>query len=148
MSGNLREQVDAFESGEAGLQAALTALEQRGLPPHDDNWGNGSVGSGCQVSDPDNAPDCTRLDTVLTDWRGNGVAIEGVAIDSFGGDQLTGVARQPRVVVEKRYLPPLDFEAAVQQRGIHFFTVTALGTGAAGQSERILQTTIAKVYIW
>lgn len=148
MAGNLREQVDAFESAEAGLQAALTALEQRVLPPTDNTWGAGSIGYGCKVADSDGAADCQRLETVLADWRGTGAASEGVPIQSFGGAQLDGVAHQPRVVIEQRFVPPLDFEAAVQQRGIHFFTVSALGTGASGQSERILQTTIAKVYVW
>jgi Tfp pilus assembly protein PilX len=45
-------------------------------------------------------------------------------------------------------VPPLDFESAARDRGIHFYTVTALGVGQTGQSRTILQTTIAKVFGW
>jgi Tfp pilus assembly protein PilX len=102
------------------------------------------------VTDQDDAAGCTYLDEVLLDWRGSTAAIEGLEIDAFGGSAFAdvGAGLQPRVVVEERYVAPLDFEAAAAGRGIHYYTATAIGTGPAGQSERILQTTIAKVYAW
>jgi len=148
MSGNLREQVDAFEAAEAGLQAALTAIEARPEPPTPSLWGAGSYGMGCLAVDADNSTHCTRLDDALADWRGTGVPTAGVPITNFGGAALSGAAEQPRIVLEQQFVPinSLGFDELGRQRGISFFTVTALGTGTVGQSERIVETTIAKVY--
>ncbi len=150
MAGNLKDQAGAFQATEAGIQAALTAIESRALPPANDAWGNGSIGDACRVTDRDDDMPCVRLQGVLDDWRGADAPTLGVGISQFGGAILLDLsaAHQPHVVIESRYSPPLDFEAAAQGRGIHYYTASALGMGASGQSETILQTTIGKVYAW
>jgi len=148
MSGNLREQVDAFEAAEAGLQAALTAIEQRPEPPTPDFWGAGSYRAGCLAVDASSSTQCTRMDDALADWRATGAPTAGVPITNFGGEALSDVAQQPRILLEQQFVPvnSLGFDELGRQRGLHFFSVSALGTGTGGQSERIVQTTIAKVY--
>jgi len=148
MSGNLREQMDAFEAAEAGLQAALGAIEARPIPPAPGSWGTGSTEAGCLSVDKDDSPQCSILDKVLADWRDANTPTSGVPMTNFGGAALSGVAQQPRVLVEKRFVPvnSLGFDEAARQLGIHFFSATALGTGTVEQSKVILQTTIAKVY--
>jgi len=148
MSGNLRQQTDAFEAAEAGVQAALTAIEDRQLPPTPNLWGAGSIGAGCLAVDAVDSTHCARLDAVLADWRGTGVPSGGVPITNFGGAELSGAAEQPRIVIEQQFVPinSLGFDEHARQLGVSFFTVTALGTGTNGQSGRIVQTTIAKVY--
>jgi Tfp pilus assembly protein PilX len=150
MTGNLKEQAGAFQAAEAALQAALTAIEQSTSPPDPDAWGSGSLVESCKVTDPDGSAACTYLETVLADWRSSATPSQGVPLANLGGSALLGVpdAHQPRVTVEERYVAPLDFESAAQGRGIHFYTVTALGTGQVGQSKTILQTTIPKVFAW
>lgn len=148
MAGNLKEQAGAFQAAEAALQAALTAIEQSAAPPDLDAWGPGSLVEACEVADPDGTVACTHLETVLEDWRTNPIPAQGVPLEKLGGSALQGVpeSRQPRLTVEQRYIPPLDFESAAQGRGTYFYTVTALGMGQAGQSRTILQTTIPKVF--
>jgi Tfp pilus assembly protein PilX len=153
MAGNLKEQAGAFQAAEAGVQAALTAIEQRDQPPRPDQWGAGSLFESCGMTDADDARACTLLEDTLADWTAVTEPTMGAALSSFGGTALTGVtdAKQPRVVVESRYVglgEEENFEVAVQRRGVNLYTVTALGTGPGGQSEIILQATIPKVYDW
>jgi len=150
MAGNLKEQASAFQAAEAALQAALTAIERSPSPPDLDAWGPGSLVAGCKVTDPDGAEACSHMEAVLADWRASTAPVQGVPLASLGGSARLGdeEAPQPRVTVEERYVAPLDFESASQGRGTYFYTVTALGMGQAGQSETILQTTIAKVFAW
>lgn len=150
MTGNLKEQAGAFQAAEAALQGALTAIEQSASPPGPDAWGPGSLVEACRVTDSDAAPACTHLETVLSDWRSSATPTGGVPLANLGGSDFSGVPadRQPRFLVEERYVPPLDFESATRDRGIHFYTVTALGVGQTGQSRTILQSTIAKVFGW
>lgn len=150
MAGNLKEQASAFHAAEAALQAALTAIERSPSPPALDVWGSGSLVEACKVTDPDGADACTRLEFLLADWRSSQTPAQGVPLASLGGSPLLEVqeTRQPRLMVEERYVPPLEFESAAQGRGIYFYTVTALGTGQVGHSKTILQTTISKVFAW
>ena len=150
MTGNLKEQAGAFQAAEAALQAALTAIEQSASPPELDAWGAGSLVEACKVTDSDAASACTHLEAVLSDWRSSAAPTQGVPLANLGDSAFSGVSadRQPRVVVEERYVPPLDFESAARDRGIHFYTVSALGIGQTGQSRTILQTTVAKVFGW
>ncbi len=150
MAGNLKEQASAFQAAEAALQAALTAIERSPSPPDLDAWGSGSLVDGCKVTDPDGADACSHMDAVLADWRASTTPVQGVPLASLDGSARLGGEEtpQPRVTVEERYVAPLDFEAASQGRGTYFYTVTALGTGPAGQSKTILQTTIPRVFAW
>lgn len=151
MAGNLKDQTNAFQAGEAGIQAALTAIERKPLPPATNAWGSGTLGEACKVIDPNTADSCTVLDTVLANWRGSAAPTSGVALASYGGAPLGGLtsAQQPRIVVESRYYPvSLESECLDRRCGIHFYTVSALGIGPSGKSETILQSTIAKVYGW
>lgn len=150
MTGNLKEQAGAFEAAEAALQAALTAIEQSASPPPLDAWGPGSLVEACKVTDSDAGSACMYLQTVVSDWRSSATPTRGVPLANLGGSALSAIPadRQPRVVVEERYVPPLDFESGARDRGIHFYTVTALGVGQTGQSRTILQTTFAKVFGW
>jgi len=150
MTGNLKEQANAFQAAEAALQAASTAIAQSDSPPMLDAWGSGSLVDACKVTDPDGAPVCNYIETVLADWRSNATPVEGVPLANLGGAPLQGVPEpaQPRLTVQQRYAAPLDFESAAQGRGIYFYTVTALGMGPAGQSRTILQTTIPRVFAW
>lgn len=152
MTGNLKEQANAFQAAEAALQAALTAIERSASRPSLDAWGPGSLVDACKVTDPDGTPACDYIETVLADWRSNATPVEGVPLANLGGAPLQGVpeSAQPRLTVEQRYAADahLDFESAAQGRGIYFYTVTALGMGPAGQSRTILQTTIPRVFAW
>lgn len=150
MAGNLKEQASAFQAAEAALQAALTAIERSPLPPAPDAWGAGSLVEACKVTDSNGADACTRLELLLADWRSSQTPAQGVPLASLGGSPLLEVqeTRQPRLLVEERYVPPLDFESAAQGRGVYFYTVTALGTGQVGQAKTILQTTTPKVFAW
>lgn len=150
MTGNLKEQASAFQAAEAALQAASTAIAQSDSPPRLDAWGPGSLVDACKVTDPDAASACTHMLSVLADWRSNATPVAGVPLANVGGTPFRGVpdSAQPRLTVEQRYAAPLDFESAAQGRGIYFYTVTALGTGPAGQSRTILRTTIPKVFLW
>ncbi len=150
MAGNLKEQASAFQAAEAALQAALTAIERSPARPGLNAWGSGSLVDGCKVTDPDGAEACSHMVAVLADWRASTTPVQGVPLASLDGSARLGgdETPQPRVTVEERYVAPLDFESAAQGRGIYFYTVTALGTGQAGQSKTILQTTIPKVFAW
>jgi type IV pilus assembly protein PilX len=147
MAGNLKEQASAFQSAEAALQAALTAIERSPTPPGLDAWGSGSLAEGCKVAESDGSAACTQMEALLADWRLSANPVQGVPLGSIGGGPFAeGV--QPRVAVEERYVAPLDFESAAQGRGVYFYTVTALGTGQVGQSRTILQSTIPRVFAW
>jgi len=153
MAGNLKEQAEAFQAAEAGIQAALTAVEQSAQPPRPDQWGAGSLFESCRMTDADTASACTLLEETLANWNGSTEPTMGATLSSFGGTSISSLAdaRQPRIVVESRYVglgEEENFEVAVQRRGVHLYTVTALGTGEGGQSEIILQATIPKVYAW
>lgn len=153
MAGNLKEQTRAFQAAEAGVQAALTAIERSAQPPQTNAWGTASLVDACTLMDPDTDSSCTLLEDILADWKGAEAPALGVPLSSFGDTGLKDLSAdaQPRVVVESRYVglgEEENFEVAVQRRGVHLYTVTALGTGPAGQSEVILQTTIPKVYDW
>lgn len=150
MAGNLKEQASAFQAAEAALQAALIAIERSPSPPAPDVWGSGSLAEACKVTDLDGADACIRLEVLLADWRSSQAPAQGVPLASLGGSPLLEVQEtlQPRLMVEERYVPPLDFESAAQGRGVYFYTVTALGTGQVGHAKTILQTTIPKVFAW
>lgn len=147
MAGNLKEQASAFQAAEAALQAALTAIEESPSPLALDAWGKGGLVDACKVSDLGDAQGCTYLKDLLSDWRSAPNPTWGVPITSLGG-AWQGLAREPRVVAEVRYVAPLDLESASQGRGIYYYTVTALGIGQAGQSRAIVQSTIPRVFAW
>ncbi len=157
MAGNLREQNHAFQAAEAGLQAALTYLERLSAPPLVDTSASEHVWPACLVADPDadcsgeaGTNPCCLLERTLANWQGGLAPTTGARITAFGGEALGGIpgASQPLVIIEERYVPPLDFEAAAERRGIHYYTATALGIGPAGQARSIVQATIAKVFAW
>lgn len=157
MAGNLREHNNAFQAAEAGLQAALTYVEGLDSPPWVDLSGSEKIWPACLVAHADvdcsatSDPDpCCLLEQALGNWQQGTAPTAGVRIDGFGGDGLGGIsaASQPRAIIEERYVPPLDFEAAAQRRGVHYYTATALGIGPAGQARSVVQATIAKVFAW
>ena len=158
MAGNLRQNNIALQAAEAALQAGLAYIESRPLPPNADSSGTASVWTSCTValSSNDQPADdaCSRIDTVVTDWKDDTASLsEGkiytditALVNSSQADPLPNVMDQPRVYIEVRYVPPLDAEAAARGAGIHYYTVSALGFGASDSARAILQSTIAKVY--
>jgi type IV pilus assembly protein PilX len=143
MAGNILDRHQAFHAAEAGLQLALSFLEDQGEPPVADAAGSENVWPGCGVGDTN----CLmRADEA---WlEANGKRYDDSVAWSRQVDALPGVAKQPKIVIEERYLPPLNIEFAARGRGIHFYTVSALGYGATDQARVLLQSTIAKVYGW
>lgn len=150
VAGNLRDRSIAFEAAEAGLQAGLAFLEAQTSPPVAQET-TGLVRLGCSVSEA-TAKACSPKGTeqwlLGVDDEG---AIQGIAYTSVPGvtvNALAGVARQPLLVIEERYTPPLDPDKAAIGAGIHYYTVTSLGFGQTEQARVLLQSTIAKAYSW
>jgi type IV pilus assembly protein PilX len=146
MAGNLRDKNVAFRAAEAGLQEGLTYLDRLAVPPEVNAAGTQNVWPGCTIDDGDSCVGKGGVSALET-------ADEAVDYDdasAWGSDlaaaPLPGVAAQPRIAIEHRYVPPLDVEAAAQGRGVHFYTVSALGYGAAPTTKVLLQATVAKVY--
>jgi type IV pilus assembly protein PilX len=156
MAGNFKDKDVAFRAAEAGLQLGLTYLEQQTEPPEADASGTHNVWPGCTVGDGDTCG-CIIEDDDSCIGRGSVSVLEtaGEAVDynvpAWGAAvsaPLAGVAAQPRIAIEHRYVPPLDVEAAAEGRGVHFYTVSALGYGASLRTKVVLQSTVAKVYQW
>jgi type IV pilus assembly protein PilX len=147
MAGNLRDRNLSFQAAEAGLQLALTYIEdqQSPLPPTEAGEGvTALLWAGCGVGDAIGANDCViRGDDTWLATSGNDYVDDMSAQDLEGG--LFG---QPKIAIEDRYVAPLDLERAAVGAGIHFYTVSALGYGASADTKTLLQTTIAKVYVW
>lgn len=158
MAGNLYDQHAAFQAAEAGAQAALTYITGQTAPIVPTSNGAYKVWPGCTIADGP-APNCSaagasahpccRLYDVLDDWT-TGTPTEGIALDGFGGSPLSSIsaAYQPRVLIESRYIVPLDVEAAARGAGVHFYTATAVGAGPSENTRALLQTTIPRVYAW
>lgn len=163
MAGNLRQNNTALQAAEAALQAGLAYIESRSSPPRADRAGTDFVWPACRVSDAsansetDTDPHggaCAGLDSVLSNWQGDLAGVsEGVgyhdvlaALGEYGN--LPGVIAQPRLYIQVRYVPPLDVEQAAQGAGVHYYTVTAIGFGASAQARAIVQSTIAKVFLF
>ena len=158
MAGNLYDQHAAFQAAEAGAQAALTHIAAQTAPIVPTADGANKVWPGCTIADGV-APSCgasgarphpcCRLQDVLGDWA-SGTPTQGIALDGFGGSPLSSVSApyQPRVLIESRYIAPLDVEAAARGAGIHFYTVSAVGAGPSENTRALLQTTIPRVYTW
>ncbi len=148
MAGNLRDKDVAFRAAEAGLQVALTYLERQTEPPEVNSAGTRNVWPGCTVDDADS---CAGKGNVSV-LEAAGQAVDYDDATAWGAGvvsaPLTGVAAQPRIAIEHRYVPPLDVEAAALGDGLHFYTVSALGYGASNRTKVLLQSTVAKVYAW
>ena len=160
MAGNVYDEYTAFQAAEAGVQAALSFIEGQRAPVVPTANGSSKVWPGCEVtdgagggadcdSDGGSSHACCLLEAMLADWE-DGSFSEGVALGSFGGAALSDVATadQPRVLIESRYIPPLDVEAASKGAGVHFYTITAVGAGRKDSGLSVVQTTIPKVYSW
>ncbi|MEJ2388843.1 MAG: PilX N-terminal domain-containing pilus assembly protein [Chromatiaceae bacterium] len=156
MAGNLRDKDVAFRAAEAGLQEGLTYLDRLAGPPEVNGAGTQNVWPGCTIEDGDSCG-CTIDDGESCVGKGSVAVLETAdqAIDyddasAWGADlasaPLPGVSAQPRIAIEHRYVPPLDVEAAARGRGVHFYTVSALGYGASPTAKVLLQATVAKVY--
>jgi type IV pilus assembly protein PilX len=146
MAGNFKDKDVAFRAAEAGLQEGLSYLESQAEPPRADASGSQNVWPGCTVQDGDT---CVGRGSIsLLETSGQAVDYDAAAWGAAGSAPLTGVAAQPRIAIEHRYVPPLDVEAAAQGRGVHFYTVSALGYGASARTKVLLQSTVAKVYGW
>lgn len=139
MAGNLRQQNEALQASEAGLQLGLTYLEGLLEAPFVDDV---KVWSGCAVD----GATCTKRGDEA--W----LATNGVGYDDgtylAGVSALTGLSSQPLIAIEERYPPPLDVEAAALGCGPHFYTVYSSGSGTSDEARSLLRTTIAKVYRW
>jgi type IV pilus assembly protein PilX len=146
MAGNLRDRNVAFQAAEAGLQMGLTYLEAQSSPPLPDSSGSQNVWPGCLVSDDSCGP---RDDETYENWLETRLEDEGKLYDEdMGANELEGVSQQPLIVIEDRYVPPLEFESAAEGRGIHYYTVGAYARGVTENPRVLLHTTIAKVYAW
>ncbi len=161
MAGNLKDQTDAFQGAEAALQAALTFIKGSSQAPGNAPYGaRGAIGAGCNVANANSVTSCTLSADLSPGWLSvadtfptDGSAFFDYANTRFGpaasASEETGAAwGQPRIFVVSRYVPDLEFTAAGEQRGIHFFTVSAVAAGRSGESRVVLQTTIAKVFAW
>jgi type IV pilus assembly protein PilX len=154
MAGNLRQKNLALQAAEAALQGGLAYIESQTLPPLANSSGADYVWPSCTVADlaAGNVDACERLDTVLANWRGESDSIsEGASYSSVvsgigGAGDLPDVVVQPRIYIEERYVPPLDFDRAAQGAGVHYYTVTAVGFGGSDSARAIVQSTVAKVY--
>jgi type IV pilus assembly protein PilX len=146
MAGNLRDKDVAFRAAEAGLQEGLTYLNRQAEPPEVNAAGTQNVWPGCTLNDGDTCVGKGSVGVLET----AGQAVDYDDATSWGAgvasDPLAGVAAQPRIAIEHQYVPPLDVEAAALGRGVHFYTVSALGYGASPTTKVLLQATIAKVY--
>ncbi|TVQ94526.1 MAG: pilus assembly protein [Chromatiaceae bacterium] len=157
MAGNLRQTNLALQAAEAALQAALAYLGSQQAPPLPRSGdiakatsGDHHVWRACQIGRTD---DCGRLEELLTAWAGDwaqagkdrGTPYAALQADTVDA-KLPRVFDQPRLYIESRYIPPLDVEAAAEGKGVHFYTVTAIGFGEIEQARVIIQSTIARVY--
>jgi type IV pilus assembly protein PilX len=146
MAGNLRDKDVAFRAAEAGLQEGLTYLDRLSRPPEVNAAGTQNVWPGCTIDDGDS---CVGKGSV-TALETADQAVDYDDASAWGADlasaPLPGVSAQPRIAIEHRYVPPLDVEAAARGRGVHFYTVSALGYGASPTAKVLLQATVAKVY--
>lgn len=154
MAGNLRQNNLALQAAEAALQAGLTYIDSQTAPPAVNSSGSDHIWPSCRVVD-DNAGGvdaCSRLRTVLENWNGALADVDegssySALVSAIGGSgDLPGVAAQPRIYIEERYVPPLAFAQAAQGRGFHYYTVTAVGFGVSDSARAIVQSTVAKVY--
>jgi len=151
MTGNLKDKNDAFQAAEAGLQVALSAIADLPLPPPTGKWGNDSPTDACKIIDANTA--CTAYDTAIGVWLtpSTTTTLAGTLFEDFTTAPLgnsTEDLRQPRIIIEHRYIPPLNVEEAAQGLGVHFYRVTAVALGPSLQSRVVLETTIPKVYAW
>jgi Tfp pilus assembly protein PilX len=161
MAGNLRDRAIAFQAAEAGLQVALSWVE--------DEWEKGrlrGVDKDCNAplppplvhgccTDGTGKTTCPEKTLPRIDWfeDGNGVAYTDLSIDGSSVKPLVGVSKQPRLAIEHRYVPPPDVDDSSRGKGVHFFTATAVGYGYAlrkvgdeskPRAAALLQTTIPK----
>ncbi len=144
MTGNLRETNAAFQAAEAGLQAGLIYIEKNFVPPM---AGSGAVYRGCTVGSSTSTADCLYLDNAIDDWSGGSTPSAGtsfndlVALINAADQPLSAVASPPRVLIDERQVRT-DMEVGATT--YYYYTVSAVGTGPAGQGRSILQTTIVK----
>lgn len=152
-AGHARERAVAFEAAEAAVQAGLSGLESRWGPPRTTTWGSGSLVEGCSMIDGDAANACVLPEDLLAAWRSGTLSDHGVTVSAIDGSDLSGLSTgaQPRLIIEWRYIglgEQENFEVAVQRRGVHLFTVSAVGATEDGEKRVLLQSTIPKVYSW
>lgn len=172
MAGHTKDTNSSFQAAEAGMQAALThlaslrnapVLKKKGAAV---NWTVSSgapppIWPGCEVQDADPDPDapgtgafdpCTTLSTVIANWSkypdAPATTLGGQAMNNLSGAALPTVtaANQPHIVIESRYVPPLDFEEAARRKGFHYYTAAAVGFDYSTNARTILQTTITKKF--
>lgn len=166
MAGNLKDKSDSLQAAEAALQAALTAIQKSPQGLRTAPFGNATISSGCRVIDADSASTCTLQGDIPEDWLDTKKPITsgaqykeyantrlgppGATVDKGDGtEEETDAWAQPRITVQFRYAPAdLTFDAQGEQRGISYYTVSAIATGPSGESRSILQTTIPTVYAW
>jgi len=157
MAGNLKERATAFQAAEAGLSLAVTWIDKQLDPPNATAGGTSKVWEECATGTKktqkvkgkeveDDCPPTTAPDSKWLATSGNYLAYAGGALGN--SKALSGVSEQPRIVIEERYAPPLDFEQAAVGKGVYFYTVTSQGYGGTDTAKAMLQTTVAKVYAW
>jgi len=160
MSGNLLQSGIALQAAETALQTGLAYIERQTSPPTPDASGTSLVWTSCTVAqnnaDRSGGGDdpCTRLDGVLENWAGPlddvdaGASYADVIAALGESGALPGVIAQPRIYIEVREVPSSTnpMETARAAGVYHYYTVTALGFGAATKARAIVQSTVAKVY--
>lgn len=124
MAGNLRDESLAFQAAEAALREGELFLEQITLPVFD-----GSDGLYHHASSP--APD----PLTWSGWTASGRSISST---------ITGVATQPRYIIEQLVNIPLGTGGSVQQSATpltsSMFRVIARGVGGTESATVILQS--------
>ncbi len=151
MAGNLKDRNVAFQGGEAGLRVALDWLDGLLTPPVAKSDGGNKVWTECSagttVHVATGCPANTAPDVAWAETAGNYVAYTNS--DFADNDSaLSGVAAQPKIVIEERYSPPLDFQKQAKGAGVHHYTVSALAYGGRADTRSLLQTTVVKVFAW
>lgn len=148
MTANLKDKNISFQSGEAALREMEAKLTQLTADPVTvDSLADCSTPPcymfNAQASNPSGPPlpDLTQQSHAW--WQAN-----GTEYGAAGGDDLEGVANDPRYVSEliKFSTDDLEGETAAQGKGVFYYRVTARGTGGSDESQSIVQVTFRKRY--
>ena len=148
MAGNLKDWHAAFQAVEAGLRDGETDIATSGRV-------DGAVGAECGVTGVNVSRDglCGQLDPSIIytqnvwqnmDWKAGAATIKYVAYGAkTGAVALTGVAAQPRYIIEpvKDNKPGKTLLVNDNQNKIKTYRVTAVGNGATLESNIMAQAT-------
>ena len=133
MTSNMRDKQVSFQAAESALIQAEQSILAANTAP---NISSGCTGFPCvNPLTPD-----MKFSTQSSDWWDQ----SGVSIS---GDTLGQVKTQPKYYVEfYRFVPDDPTIGHGQASGIHYYRITARGTGGSDTANSYLQSTVAKRY--